>query len=228
MLRLVVGEEHYRLGQRPKPSLVDPVGVHVVAPAERLADGRLEAVLHVRGQPAGYLTLLQPPGDQLVRPVHPVGADQRAEVLLIGIKASGILLHPCGQELDQIRVAALVAQQLGVRVPQRVPLVRAPLGVLVGHRPVDPRVGGLVLAAAGQRVGVLRLQVVVVGIVRRQFLPELKRRVGLAGLLQIVDPLPGPLLDGKPPLRLPPVDGFQHVDQREHLVGFENPGRLPQ
>ena len=83
------GEVDRRVGQRPQPLLVEPVGVEVVAPAKGLCDGGLQPGVHVRRQFVGPPAVLEPLGDQGVGLLLAVVPNQRAKVLGINVAPGG-------------------------------------------------------------------------------------------------------------------------------------------
>ena len=221
------GEPQHGLGQRIQPLFVDPVGVHVVSPAQGLIHGGLQPGDNVlMRQLFRPPALIQPLGDQGVGLVDPIGADQGAEILLVRRGAFGIPLDPLGEVLGQIRITSLVAQQLRIRAAERILFMPTPFRLL-GDRAVEPGVGGRVLARVGQGLGVLLLETVVAGILLGQLLLQPQRGVGLPRVAKVVHPLLRPALHRPQVLRLPPVDRFERIQQGQHFVGLQDPRRLP-
>ena len=110
------------LGQRLQPAFLDAVGVEVVSLTAGLRDRGPQARESCRRQLSGCLPLAQPTGHEGVGPVHPIGANQGAEILLVRRWIIRIPLHPVGQIIDQFGIASLRFEEPRVGAAQ-IPLL---------------------------------------------------------------------------------------------------------
>jgi hypothetical protein len=216
------GKELGRLRQNGQPAQFDALRVQIVALTQRQVDRGIQPRCDVRVERRRFAGLGDPAVHQFDRAVFVVRADQGTQELAVGVLVGRILGRPRFQSRGQVSVPALLPEQFRVRVLQRLLFVWQPTGLGLG-RCVQPSVGRVVLARRSQRPRVLLLQVGVVRILLGQAAFERQGTVALAGRPQIARAARLDRFRRLPMRRLPLIDGLQHVQQRQHLVRFEDP-----
>ena len=170
------------------------------------------------------LAFLEPTRGQRVGLRLFVEPHQNGQLLFVGEADSGFrLVHQRGT--GRLAPAALVLHQLAVRAAQRLHLVRQPLGLAVEQFFKQPKCR-LVLAAPASALAYCCCRLKSGGNSAASCPSSFRASCGLAGLMQVVHALLPPRFLGEPVCRLAVKDGLQGVQQPQHLVGFEDAGRL--
>ena len=201
--RRMTRETNRRVAQRSEPERVDAIRIQVVALAEGLCHGGLEPGVDIRRQFVGrasspcvgrrcaarrlngLLRIADPLGDEVIGLFPVIVPHQGTQVMGVDILRRRVAFDPGGQVFDQVVVATLLLQQVGVGRDQGLLFIRQPFRRRHEHA-IQPGAGRRVLTHAGQGPCVLLLEVVVVRIVGGKLFAQLDYLLRLPSLLQAV------------------------------------------